>query len=219
MQKSQNLERLGKKFKAEGGVAGSVDNSLLRVPSGVVISEMGANFPKGMPIESWIEFGRQHREASETMIWVLIDWIRHGMGEYGERYAAAIEETGYSYSYLSNLISVDNRISLRKEKLTYSHHAAIAPLPADVQLKVLDRAAKGRWSVSQVKAEVSKIKTSTDRGQSLETNDEIRKINRSIAYIGRVRSSEIEQMSPSEREIIREKIATLISMADALIED
>ena len=218
MQKSRNLDRLDKKFQDEGGLAGSVDNSLLRVPSGVVVGKMGATFPKGMPIESWIEFGRQHREASETMIWVLIDWMRHGMGEYGERYREAIEQTGYSYSYLSNLISVDNRISLRKENLTFSHHAVIAPRPVDDQSKILDQAAAARWTVGRVKEEVSKIRGSGDP-PPIEAHDEIKKINRSIAYLGRVQSSEIEQMNPSEREILREKIAKLISMADALIED
>lgn len=219
MQKRRNLDKLDEKFKAGGGLAGSVDNSLLRVPSGVVINKIGATFPEGMPIESWIEFGRQHRDAVETMIWVLVDWVRHGMGEYGERYRWAIEQTGYSYSYLTNLISVDNRISSRKENLTYSHHAVIAPLPADDQSKILNQAAEGRWSVERVRQEVSKIQASNQTTRPLESHDEIKKINRSIAYLGRVRSSEIEQMSASEREILRGKIAQLISIARALIGD
>lgn len=214
MQKRRNLNKLEAKFKAEGGLGEAVDNSLLRVPSGVVIDKMGAQFPEEMPIESWIEFGRQHRDASETMIWVLIDWMRHGMGAYGERYKWAIEQTGYSYSYLTNLVSVDNRITARQENLTFSHHAVVAPLPANDQSKIMSQAVEGQWSVERARQEVNKIKNPS---QPLESHDEIKKVNRSLSYLGRVSISEIEQMTPDEREVLRDKIAKLISVANGLM--
>jgi hypothetical protein len=71
-------------------------------------------------------------------------------------YAAAAKITGYDPKSLRNMRYVASRIhaSLRRDNLTWSHHALLASLDPDRQRYWLERATHDRLSVDDLRAEL-----------------------------------------------------------------
>ena len=76
----------------------------------------------------------------------LGDWALEGLCEYGDVVEAA-GEIGIDYGALRNLMSVARKVPLsrRNDNLSWSHHAAVAALPADTADALLARAEAERW--------------------------------------------------------------------------
>jgi hypothetical protein len=84
--------------------------------------------------EDWARVGRKMGMTGRGAGWWLGDWLRYGNVRYGERYARAARITGYDTQTLMNMVYVASRIDLsrRRESLSWSHHAEVAPLePAE----------------------------------------------------------------------------------------
>lgn len=93
--------------------------------------------------EDWARVGKRMGMTGRSAGWWLGDWLRYGNVRYGERYARAARITGYDTQTLMNMVYVASRIdpSRRREKLSWSHHAEVAPLePLDQEqwLRVAD---------------------------------------------------------------------------------
>ena len=71
-------------------------------------------------------------------------------------YVAAAKATGYDPKSLRNYRYVASRVSvsLRKDNLTFGHHALVASLDADSQSYWLDRAVHDRLSVEDLRSEL-----------------------------------------------------------------
>jgi hypothetical protein len=85
--------------------------------------------------EDWARAGRRMGMTGRSAGWWLGDWLRYGNVRYGERYARAARITGYDTQTLMNMVYVASRIdpSRRREKLSWSHHAEVAPLEPSEQ--------------------------------------------------------------------------------------
>ena len=72
----------------------------------------------------------------------LADWILEGERRFGEEFAQAITATGRSERTLLNWVWVARSVapSRRRESLTFSHHAVVAPLEPDEQAQWLEQA-------------------------------------------------------------------------------
>jgi hypothetical protein len=104
----------------------------------------------------WIEHGRRLGRMGRGIGWWIGDWLRFGNRAYGERYAPAARVTGYERQSLMNMVYVASRVepARRREQLSWSHHAEIAPLePAD-QDAWLDRAQRDALSVRRLRAAI-----------------------------------------------------------------
>jgi hypothetical protein len=95
-----------------------------------------------MSFEDWCEAGTKLGQIAEAVQWWIGDWINFGATTYGEKYADALEATGYEYGSLANMASVAGEFesSRRRENLSWSHHAAVASLEPAAQESELDRA-------------------------------------------------------------------------------
>ncbi len=91
--------------------------------------------------------------------WWLGDWIRYGNARYGDKYTAAAELTGYDAHTLTNMAYVAGRfdVARRRENLSFSHHAALAALPADDQELWLQRVEAGNLSVRSLRSELRAV--------------------------------------------------------------
>ena len=92
------------------------------------LAETGLDLPPGLPFERWLAVGDHLKRLEKGVQFWIGDWINYGESEYGERYAQAIEETGYTHGALRNMAWVAREIppSSRDDNLTFSHHRILA---------------------------------------------------------------------------------------------
>jgi hypothetical protein len=85
--------------------------------------------------------------------WWLGDMLNLGHSTFGEKYSQAINELGYDPGYLRNLSYVCERVqlSLRSDKLTFSHHTLVAPLEPPDQKKWIILAVNNGWTVAELR--------------------------------------------------------------------
>jgi hypothetical protein len=105
---------------------------------------------------SWIIEGRRIGAIGRGSPWWVGDWLHYGTARWGERYLEAVKITGYDAKSLRNMRYVSSRFasSLRRDNLTWSHHALLAAMEPDEQRHWLDRAVANRFSVEDLRIEL-----------------------------------------------------------------
>ena len=123
-----------------------------------VLSATGYALPPDLAFADWRDAGRRLRAMDGAIQWWVGDWLMYGERTYGGRYAEALEATDYSYKTLRNSAYVSSHVDLsrRRDMLSHSHHAEIAPLPPAEQDKWLDRAVAKRWTRAKLRDLVQK---------------------------------------------------------------
>jgi hypothetical protein len=108
----------------------------------------------------WLATGRRLGTFGRCSQWWIGDWVRYGTARWGEKYAEAARVTGYDVASLRNMAWVASRfdLSLRNDKLTWSHHVLLAPLEPDEQEKWLRRACEERLSVADLRLELRALR-------------------------------------------------------------
>ena len=108
----------------------------------------------------WLATGRRLGAIGRCSQWWIGDWVRYGTSKWGEKYAEAARVTGYDVASLRNMAWVASRfdLSLRNDKLTWSHHVLVAPLEPDAQREWLRRASKERLSVADLRLELRALR-------------------------------------------------------------
>jgi hypothetical protein len=106
--------------------------------------------------EQWLVEGKRIGSMARGSAWWVGDWLLYGTARWGERYAEAARVTGYDPKSLRNMRYVASRfqLSLRRDNLTFSHHALLASFEPDAQCQWLDRAAADRLSVEDLRIEL-----------------------------------------------------------------
>lgn len=104
----------------------------------------------------WLAAGRRLGAIGRCSQWWIGDWVRYGAARWGERYAEAARVTGYDVASLRNMAWVASRfdLSLRSDKLSWSHHVLLAPLDRREQRRWLERAVAERLSVADLRLEL-----------------------------------------------------------------
>jgi hypothetical protein len=104
----------------------------------------------------WMAAGRRLGAIGRCSQWWVGDWIRYGTSKWGEKYAEAARVTGYDVASLRNMAWVASRfdLSLRSDKLTWSHHVLLAPLESEEQKHWIARAAEEKLSVADLRIEL-----------------------------------------------------------------
>lgn len=122
---------------------------------------VGLDLPDGLTYSQWQGIGGTLQSVNRSVMWWIGDWLRYGERQWGERYAAAIEETGYKYDALRNAKRVAERFSQtdrRRSDLAWSHHLEVAAMPDDQADMLLDLAQQGGMSAKELRTEVGKRK-------------------------------------------------------------
>jgi hypothetical protein len=107
-------------------------------------------------LKEWLEQGRRLGVLGRGVAWWIGDWLRYGNERYGERYARASRATGYDAQSLMNMVYVASRFepAKRREALSWSHHAEVAPLDPEDRDSWLDLAETQRLSVRSLRVEL-----------------------------------------------------------------
>jgi hypothetical protein len=104
----------------------------------------------------WLATGRKLGAIGRCSQWWIGDWIRYGTARWGEKYVEAARVTGYDVASLRNMAWVASHfdLSLRSDKLSWSHHVLLAPLEPDEQRRWIARAVEERLSVADLRLEL-----------------------------------------------------------------
>lgn len=112
---------------------------------------------EGLPFRSWQSLAHFLLTTERNIRWWCGDLIAYGERHYREESYQAIEAaTGYAASTIANFAAVARAIpaSRRRERLDFSHHAAVTALPPDEQDELLDRAEREHLPVRALYDEV-----------------------------------------------------------------
>jgi hypothetical protein len=107
-----------------------------------------------MVFEDWEAVGEILKGMALASPWLLGDWLVFGEGRYSDIYAQALDDldaqTIKGYVWVAEKVPPANR----KATLSWSHHRAVAGLPADQQSQWLQKAGDNSWSVSELKRQI-----------------------------------------------------------------
>jgi len=92
--------------------------------------------------EEWLATGRRLGSIGRGSKWWLGDWLRHGSSRFGDRFSEAARVTGYDRATLRSIAWIAARVdaSVRRDRLTWDHHVAVASLEPAEQEHWLERA-------------------------------------------------------------------------------
>jgi hypothetical protein len=117
--------------------------------------------------DQWEQYAQNAIGVQEKVQWVLGDILSYGFEKYTTDYSDRLVKFGaklanlnhskaqlYNYTYVSNKVP----ISVRTEKLSWTHHWIVAPLSVEDQRKYLALAVENEWSKEALKAALKKAK-------------------------------------------------------------
>jgi len=115
-------------------------------PTGLIVDEN-----QHIEFAEWLKFGEMLEKVEQSIQWLIGDWLNWGEHKYGETYAQAVNQsqadTWANYKWVSNRIP----FSSRNENLSWSHHRAVAHLPAEEQQRLLYVAEEQGYSYRQLR--------------------------------------------------------------------
>lgn len=116
--------------------------------------------PADLRFEEWKVIGETLKTMKQSVHFWLGDWVRFGKHQYGEKYAQAIDATGYNIGTLQNDVFVAGAIesSRRREVLSFDHHAAVASFPPAQQTELLDRIEAERLTTAETRVLTGRVK-------------------------------------------------------------
>ncbi|MDX6601277.1 MAG: hypothetical protein QOF13_479 [Solirubrobacterales bacterium] len=156
-------ERAGTSFSqpARHSMPGSPEVVRTRPPSvpaasGGAISKVAWVPHEDLAQADWLTAGRRLGAIGRCSQWWIGDWIRYGTARWGEKYVEAAKVTGYDVASLRNMAWVSSRfdLSLRSDKLSWSHHVLLAPLSQEEQRRWIETAVDERLSVADLRLEL-----------------------------------------------------------------
>ena len=111
-------------------------------------------------MREWAEQGRKLGVLGRAVGWWIGDWVRFGNAKFGERYSRASRISGYDVQTLMNMVYVASRydVTQRRETLSWSHHAELAPLEPKERQRWLDMAESERLSVRCLREEIRRVR-------------------------------------------------------------
>jgi hypothetical protein len=123
--------------------------------------------PADLDQAEWLSTGRRLGAIGRCSQWWIGDWIRYGTGRWGEKYTAAARVTGYDVASLRNMawVAAQFDLSLRSDKLSWSHHVLLAPLEPEQQQRWISRAVEEKLSVADLRLELRARDKRAEKGQ------------------------------------------------------
>ncbi len=122
----------------------------------VELTATGLTFSRDVSFDEWSAIGERLQFMGKAIQFWIGDWVRYGEHKFGEKYTQAVELTGYDEGSLRNMTWVAEQVdlSLRNDKLSFNHHAAVAPLKPAAQEALLALAEDNNLSYRELRDEV-----------------------------------------------------------------
>lgn len=130
----------------------------LVLPPTVTVTDTGLDIPRGISKDQWEELGATLGQFDRKIQWMVGDWINAGEREgYIDRDTYDAAERLFpqlSRATLHTYASVARNSLTRVKELSFDHHRAVAPLPANEQTERLAEARNNGWSVSELRQQI-----------------------------------------------------------------
>jgi len=125
--------------------------------TGCNFSEMGITYAGDVTFDQWAQDGAVLKFFHRALAFCWGDWLNYGESRFGETYSQALEASDYEVGTLRNAKWVSSRIPVERRipTLGYGHHQAVAPLEPKDQDKWLERAAKNKWTIADLRRAMS----------------------------------------------------------------
>jgi hypothetical protein len=135
------------------------------IPASGALSKIAWAPQRDLDHSGWLATGRRLGAIGRCSQWWIGDWVRYGTARWGEKYAEAARVTGYDIASLRNMAWVASRfdLSLRNDKLTWSHHVLLAPLAVEEQRRWLRHASEERLSVADLRLALRASRDDADK--------------------------------------------------------
>ena len=119
----------------------------------------------GISFEEWQLIGDQLGGIAKGVMFWIGDWLVFGEEQYGEKYAQAMEITGYSYRTVKQAKYIAKKFPPKKrdERLTFTHYTAVAGEETEKAVEMLTFAAEHELTVEDLKVH--------RRGEPVESDD------------------------------------------------
>lgn len=129
------------------------------------MTKTSVTIPDELTEEEADEFGALIAGMGSAINWWMGAWANIYVtgitddNKRGEIYEGLADHFGIEHSTLKNCASIDRKVSLRSDTLSWSHHVLVAPLSPAEQSQWLKRAEQGdgdgkRWSVARLRSEI-----------------------------------------------------------------
>jgi hypothetical protein len=106
--------------------------------------------------EDWEALGEFLNKMNASIQWILGDWLLMGERTWGKTYESLAALLGIDISTLYNYtyVAANVEFSSRNEKLSFTHHKVVAPLPPKEQKYWLEAAVQNQWSISEMRRRI-----------------------------------------------------------------
>lgn len=114
------------------------------------------DLPDGLGFNDWQRIGEHLETLHDASLWHIADWASYGERQYRRDYGPALERL-YERKSLRNLAYIARNVlsERRREGLSFSHHAEVAPLDPEWQTVWLDDAETHGWSKAELRARIA----------------------------------------------------------------
>lgn len=119
-------------------------------------TRVSLELPETVSFNEWQRIGEQLQAQQDASQWWIADWAAYGERAYRRNYGEALEQI-YARQSLYNLARVAKAVEIyrRRENLSFSHHAEVAPLEPEWQTVWLDDAQTHGWSRDELRARIA----------------------------------------------------------------
>lgn len=166
-------ERTLKLVKADTGdiVGEAEEQDLALVDDKFKFTSTGLIVRGNPTFQEWEDCGQLLAHIQKCIHWWIGDWLNYGEQQWGEAFAQAVDPSRFAVQTLANDKWVASKIprSLRKETLSFTHHALVAPLEPEERKEWLDKAETKRLTTAELRKQIKKAKSLPNPGEEQET--------------------------------------------------
>jgi hypothetical protein len=134
----------------------------------VQMTRVGLMLPAKLSYDDWAQAGEKLSGIVDSSAWCLGDWLVYGKKHYADRYQWAIRAAGLQYQTLRNYAWVARRFDLdrRRMRLSFQHHAEVASLSEEEQVRWLDAAEKNMWTTKLLRRHIQQGRIESTPGEA-----------------------------------------------------
>lgn len=126
--------------------------------------------PVGKPdLDTWKKAGGSLQQMDGAIHWWIGDWLNYGHEHYEHgQYEEALEVLPFTYSTITHDKWVAQQIEScrRRQNLSWSHHATVAPLELEQQEELLAEAEKEGWTRAELRRRIKEPWGDDDNGDT-----------------------------------------------------
>jgi hypothetical protein len=109
--------------------------------------------PADLPYDQWRDALAMYAKLGKASQWWIGDALKYGEDHFGEEFAQAVSDLGYSEESLRGMLWVASRVApnVRRPTLPWSAHQVVAALSPEEQSAFLVTAEREGWTVRQLR--------------------------------------------------------------------